>query len=214
MPRNEDGEFELLLGNRQLMSVFFIVVILLGVFFAMGYIVGRNSSPVTTPEVASRRPEPKPVTADIPSSPPQPATGTRAAAPKETAAPREAAALRENDAPKETASQRGPATQPAAPAEPVATAAPAKASSRVATSGQPESGKTYLQLSAIDHDAAEIMVELLRKKSFPAIAAEVPEKPGVFRVLVGPVPDADVNKTRVDLQNASFPGKEAIKRTF
>ena len=58
------------------------------------------------------------------------------------------------------------------------------------------------------------MVELLRKKSFPAIAAEVPEKPGVFRVLVGPVSEADVTKTRGDLQNASFPGKEAIKRTF
>ena len=53
MPRNDDGEFELILGNRQLMSVFFIVVILLGVFFAMGYIVGRNSSPVGAPEVAS-----------------------------------------------------------------------------------------------------------------------------------------------------------------
>jgi len=71
-----------------------------------------------------------------------------------------------------------------------------------------------LQLSAIDHDAAEIMVELLRKKNFPAIAAEVPEKPGVFRVLVGPVTEADVVKTRADLQNASFPGKDAIKRTF
>ena len=45
MPKNEDGEFELVLGNRQLLSVFFIVVVLLGVFFTMGYIVGRNSSP-------------------------------------------------------------------------------------------------------------------------------------------------------------------------
>ena len=43
MPKNEDGEFELILGNRQLLSVFFIVVVLLGVFFTMGYIVGRNS---------------------------------------------------------------------------------------------------------------------------------------------------------------------------
>ena len=58
------------------------------------------------------------------------------------------------------------------------------------------------------------MVELLRKKNFPAIAAEIPEKPGVFRVLVGPIAEADVNKTRTDLQNASFPGKEAVKRTF
>jgi hypothetical protein len=46
VPRNDDGEFELILGNRQLMSVFFIVLILLGVFFALGYIVGRNASPV------------------------------------------------------------------------------------------------------------------------------------------------------------------------
>ena len=45
MGRNEYGEFELVLGNRQLVSVFLIVVILLGVFFSMGYIVGRNSSP-------------------------------------------------------------------------------------------------------------------------------------------------------------------------
>jgi hypothetical protein len=35
MPRNDDGEFELIMGNRQLLSVFFIVVILLGVFFTM-----------------------------------------------------------------------------------------------------------------------------------------------------------------------------------
>ena len=49
MPRNDDGEFELILGNRQLMSVFFIVVILLGVFFAMGYIVGRNSNTAGAP---------------------------------------------------------------------------------------------------------------------------------------------------------------------
>jgi len=85
---------------------------------------------------------------------------------------------------------------------------------RAATSGQPESGRTYLQLSAIDHDKAELMVEMLHKKNFPAIAAEIPEKPGVFRVLVGPISEADINKTRGALQDASFPGKEAVKRTF
>ena len=61
MPKNEDGEFELILGNRQLLSVFFIVVILLGVFFTMGYIVGRNSGTVTAERDAhSRRPTPEP----------------------------------------------------------------------------------------------------------------------------------------------------------
>lgn len=45
MPRNEDGEYELVLGNRQLLSVFFIVVVLLGVGFTMGYILGKNAAP-------------------------------------------------------------------------------------------------------------------------------------------------------------------------
>ena len=45
MAKNEEGEFELVLGNRQLLSGFFIVVILFGVFFTMGYIVGRHSTP-------------------------------------------------------------------------------------------------------------------------------------------------------------------------
>lgn len=206
MPRNDDGEFELILGNRQLMSVFFIVVILLGVFFAMGYIVGRNSSPTGVPEVASRRPDTRPA-ADTPAS-------TRET-PKETATSAPAEAPKDADSqPRETAAQQGPATKPAPAPEPAPAPVPVKTPARAGTSGEPQSGKTYLQLSAIDHDKAEIMVELLRKKNFAAIAAEIPEKPGVFRVLVGPISDADINKTRAALQDASFPGKEAVKRTF
>ena len=40
-----DSPYELVVGNRQLLSAFFLIVILFGVFFALGYIVGRNSSP-------------------------------------------------------------------------------------------------------------------------------------------------------------------------
>ena len=208
MPRNDDGEFELILGNRQLMSVFFIVVILLGVFFAMGYIVGRNSSPVGAPEVASHRSDTKPaddghIFVHAKRETDTATTLRRRTYPRTT-----------DSQPKETASQQGPATKPAPPPEPAPARTPVKAPARAATSDQPESGRTYLQLSAIDHDKAEIMVELLRKKKFSAIAAEIPEKPGVFRVLVGPISEADINKTRAALQDASFPGKEAVKRTF
>jgi len=208
VPRNDDGEFELILGNRQLMSVFFIVVILLGVFFAMGYIVGRNSSPVGAPDVASHRPDAKPVDADTSA----PTRETTKSAPADV--PKEA-----DSQPKETASQQGPATKPPPPPEPAPAPAPVKTASRTATSSEPQPGRPYLQLSAIDHDKAELMVEMaelmvemLRKKNFSAIAAEIPEKPGVFRVLVGPV--SDVAKTRAELQNASFPGKEALVKTF
>jgi Flp pilus assembly protein protease CpaA len=41
-----DGEKELVLGNKQLISLFFVVVALCGVFFAMGYMIGRNTSKV------------------------------------------------------------------------------------------------------------------------------------------------------------------------
>ncbi|MCC6540266.1 MAG: hypothetical protein IT162_22155, partial [Bryobacterales bacterium] len=56
MPHNEEGEFELVLGNKQLLSVFFLVVLLLGVFFSMGYIVGRNTAPTATTVATSKPP--------------------------------------------------------------------------------------------------------------------------------------------------------------
>src|ERR1039457_2289244 len=43
MRNNETGEFELVVGNRQLLSGFFIVVLLFAVAFAMGYVVGQNT---------------------------------------------------------------------------------------------------------------------------------------------------------------------------
>jgi cell division protein FtsN len=66
MPHNEEGEFELVLGNKELLSVLFIVVVLLGIFFAMGYVVGRNSTPVD----AARKSEPY-VRTDAPSAMPE-----------------------------------------------------------------------------------------------------------------------------------------------
>src|SRR4029079_18473288 len=53
MPRNDEGDFELVLGNRQLLSGFFIVVILFAIFFSMGYIVGRHSTPAPMDTTAS-----------------------------------------------------------------------------------------------------------------------------------------------------------------
>ena len=72
MAKNEDGEFELVLGNRQLLSVFFIVVVLLGVFFTMGYIVGRNSAPAVSAEAAPPRREAKPMVVDTAAPAPAP----------------------------------------------------------------------------------------------------------------------------------------------
>src|SRR6476619_7499034 len=89
MRNNETGEFELVVGNRQLLSGFFIVVLLFAVAFAMGYVVGQNSprsgkgatetAAATPPGAADRRPQPA-------ASVPEPPKTEPAPAPTETAA--------------------------------------------------------------------------------------------------------------------------------
>ena len=184
LPKNEDGEFELILGNRQLLSVFFIVVILLGVFFTMGYIVGRNSAPLAAGEVAAaRKPDVKPLVVDSP-APKQETPAPAAETPRPEPAP-----VVEKPKPVEQAKVE---KAPAGPAP----------------------GQTFLQLAATTQREAETMADVLRKNEFKCSIQEVPEKAGLFRVLVGPLTDAEVNKTRAELQSKGFPGDKAIKRTF
>ncbi|HTS75341.1 MAG TPA: SPOR domain-containing protein [Bryobacteraceae bacterium] len=204
MPKNEDGEFELILGNKQLLSVFFIVVVLLGVFFTMGYIVGRNS-PLPATEVASEKKEPKPLVVDsaAPASTPQPVKPAEAPTP----------------APTETAPQQPEAAKPEPRREEPARAqaespAPKREAAADKRAGEDRPSGIYLQLAATTEREADIEVDVLRKKGFRAMAAEIPEKPGTFRVLVGPVPESGVNKMKTDLQNAGFPGDKAIRRTM
>jgi hypothetical protein len=187
--KNQDGEYELILGNHQLLGVFFIVIILLGVFFAMGYLVGRNSAPMVTAEAVPHRQESKPLVVDPP-------------------------APRSRETTPEAAPQQPISTQPQTSSEPAGSDAPKAAPRPASTSGGQPAPGVYLQLSATQKAEAEIMIDVLRKKNFPALLAEIPEKPGTFRVLVGPLADADVNKTRADLEAASLPGKDAIKRTY
>jgi cell division protein FtsN len=90
MPRNADGEFEVLLGNRQLLSVFFIVIILLAVFFTMGYVLGRSTgagtvatrAPVPSPAPFAQKPPSAPVDAPAPAAAPAALPAVEQAAPK------------------------------------------------------------------------------------------------------------------------------------
>ncbi len=188
MSKNQEGEYELVLGNHQLLGVFFIVVVLIAVFFAMGYLMGqRNAAPVVSADATPHRTESKPLVVDSP------------------------APSREPDA----APQQPVSTQPQTSAPVVSDAPKVSSAPKPAPSGGQPAPGTYLQLSATTLKAeADTMVDVLRNKNFPALTAEIPEKPGTYRVLVGPLADADVNKTRADLQDASFPGKDAIKKTF
>jgi len=232
MPKNEEGEFELILGNKQLLSVFFIVVVLLGVFFTMGYIVGRNSPLAAAESAPPEKKEAKQLVIDSASA--HDATAP-AAQLKETPAP-----AAPEPAPRETAPQQPDAkptnAKPTNPKPVESKPATAKPEPAVAKRDlpKPEPAKpepvkkkpepvkeavdrpsgTYLQLAATSQREADIEVDVLRRKGFRAMAAEIPEKPGMFRVLVGPLPDGAINKTKTDLQHAGFPGDKAIRRTL
>lgn len=213
MPRNEDGEFELVLANRQLLSVFFIVVILLGVFFTMGYIVGRSSSPVVTADAtAARREETKPLVVDSPAPPAKetPPAATPADAPK---GPISTAPQQPTEPAPDTKAAPAPAQQEKQEKrEPPPVAA--KAAAPAGGKGEPVAGEKYLQLVATAKAEADVMLDVLKKKGFNAIESPVPGKDGWFRVLVGPVADGAMNKTKADLQAAGFPGDKSIPKTF
>ena len=223
MPKNEDGEFELVLGNKQLLSMFFVVVVLLGVFFVMGYIVGRNSAPLVVSEPSTTpKSDTKPLVVDSP-------------APKQSPPETETSPSPEPSKPVETAVQKPPEPRPEPPnsettkpstskSEPAAPKHEASKDREVAKAEKPRpapaqsnapiAGQTYLQLVATTKHDADAEVEVLRKNSFPALDSEIPEKPGLFRVLVGPLPPGDLNKVKVELQGKGFQGNAAIRKTF
>jgi hypothetical protein len=186
------------------LSVFFIVVILLGVFFTMGYIVGRSSTPAAADITLARKADTAPLVVDGPARAGDSAPSLAASGPPMATSPQR---------PVTTEPQRTSAPE-TAKAEPARSEPSKREPARPAAGDQPAAGLAYLQLAATSQHEADIMVDVLRQKSFKAMAAEIPEKPGTFRVLVGPVTDASANKTRADLQAAGFPGNAAIRRTF
>ena len=185
MKNNETGEFELVLGNRQLLSGFFIVVILFAVFFVMGYFVGRSSSPPA--KLAADTGTGAGAAPAATDTRPQPASGAPAA---QTPAPAAAQPSAE-----EPAGETQPATRPTRAAEPK-TEAPA------APPPEPAGG-TYLQVMAVRREEAEVVARTLKDKGFPSTLSPAPT--GLTRVLVGPYTDtASLGKAKAELENAGF----------
>jgi outer membrane biosynthesis protein TonB len=212
MSRSEDGEFELILGNKQLLSVFFIVVVLLGVFFTMGYIVGKNSF---SEDYASQK-EQKPLVVESPlpakrdanslviepvkPSPLGEVRTTPTPAPVEERPKQEQTKKEEKT--KKTAKAETPVPTPAPTPRPVE---PPKSGKSVLTgNGEPAPGQTFLQVVASTRPDSEIIADVLKRKGFAAIVVPGPTQ-DVYRVLVGPLSDAaGISKTRSDLEAAGF----------
>ncbi len=191
-----EGEHELILGNKQLLSAFFVVVILLGVFFTMGYFVGRNSasSGYNAGQIAS-------------------SGGTRpdaAGKPLDTASNAAPAPPPESTSPARDANEGTPAAENATPVA----AAPSKSSEaeppavRSSASeeamAKPSAEQMYLQLSALRRADADNSVKVLRERGFPALLGES-SQPGLYRVLVGPFKTrGEMGRAKADLKAKGF----------
>jgi cell division septation protein DedD len=201
------NEKELILGNKQLISLFFVVVALCGVCFAMGYIIGRSSS---KPAVAAD------------ASQPQAATPAHSQDPEP---PRETSQASSNSA--ADASSASPAAQDSAAADnPVATSSapasdpvmtrpgrdvpePERVSEREIATTTPVSapqpgGGAYLQVGAVSKVDADNLVRTLKEEKLPALMVESPKK-GLYRVLVGPYRQtADLAEAKSRLKTLGF----------
>ncbi len=233
MPRNEDGEFELILGNKQLLSVFFIVVTLLAVFFAMGFIMGRSVNPAAEARKVDNSPSDKPIIVDAKPSASGMASVTRPVeikspiqaevktAPEvklpepkhevkskaEIAKEAEAKKAEDRKAEREKADREKEAKKAEKEAKALAKKAEKAEAKREPVSsgaGKPGAG-TYLQVAAVGKPEADLVSEVLGKKGFKAFVLPVEGKPDLYRVVVGPVKaGGDQSKTMDELKGAGF----------
>jgi cell division septation protein DedD len=192
--RNKDtGEFELVVGDKQLLSGFFIGVLLLAVVFAMGYVLGRG-----TPRSANVAPE----TAAIPAND----AGNRPAAAQHSPV---------------TAPEANPPVMnpdvghPDTPAQPVETPPqPTTVPAKEATAPVPAPAKapepapdpakgSYWQVLAGSQTSADALSQTLKGQGFPVITRPGPNN--YTLVWVGPYPDKEsLGKAKKQLEDAGM----------
>lgn len=169
MTDSPDREFEIVLGNKQLFSLLFIVFVLLGVFFAMGYLMGRNTLPVDTAAAGSRTPVRGEASDGTVSTRPSASSSI----PETTTATSQTPVEPEPTPPARTAEEvTRTAPRTAAPEKSKPAAEPPPSALTVV---EPKPGQTFLQVSAITRAEAELLVEVLQKKGFRAILAPGPK---------------------------------------
>jgi DedD protein len=168
MAASASEDTEITLGTGKMLSLFFALVILCAVFFGMGFSLGKNSL--------------KPVAGDL--SPVTTSNGVRPSAVRSSGAP---AATQDAGASKtigQKADAQAPNSDPGAraPADDSAVHPPDPGSVG------PTNGY-FVQVAAVSkQEDAEALVDALKKKQYPALAANLPTDK-LFHVEVGPFAD-------------------------
>ncbi len=182
MAKNEDGEYELILGNRQLLSIFFVVVVLLGAGFTLGYIMGRETGVPSTS--ALQKVEEK---AELPLDLPPALRATEEPPPVPTPAPvASEASTKPSASPEEKPHEK-------------------RAGKLAYQTGNPPSGSTFLQVAAVSQKDAEMQASGLAAKGFPMWVAPNETSADLFSVMVGPFEDrADLAKAKASLDELGY----------
>ena len=213
MPKNTDRPGELVLENGHLLLIFFAIVALSGVFFALGYIVGRNtfspSGSTALAESASAESSAKP-------SPMPPAAYYLRATPPAAPVPEDPGVLAPELQFDRTLSGQAPdarlespefgSLSGGSPSGPGFAADPSQAGAPV-----PGPPGILVQVSALTRQQdAETLVQLLREKNLPVMVT-TGSTDTLFHVVIGPYQsDAAAQQVKQLLEEDGF--QPIIKR--
>jgi len=191
MASSEDTEITL--GTGKLLVLFFGLVAICALFFALGYSLGRKSEPILAATVAAQ-----PTASSAKTS-----SATQATPPM---------TFYKNVEQKDANAELTPATETktdtsAAPTNAAAAAQPAAAGSQTpdANSQAPSTvlptSAYFVQVAAVTkQEDADALVDALKKKDYPAFVAPQTKMDSFFHVQVGPysdVKDAETMRTRL-----------------
>lgn len=221
MSKSDEGHYELVLGNRQLVSGFFVLVILFAIFLTLGYILGRNSVVSDQPGIIAGATGKESQAAAASSVPSAASLAQRPAASE--GAPEPVTAAHETGlqpVPPAPEAKTSPAPPPNEKPHQAAVTQPATSESREQSAAAlrtreilggrvqlitPRKGDVFLQVAAIGRAEAEVMAEQLRKRGHRAFLSEVPNR-DLFRVLIGPFETtARLNEAKKKLTGEGLP---------
>jgi cell division septation protein DedD len=180
---------EITLGTGKLLFLFFGLVGICALFFAVGYSLGRKSEPAITTASAAGSPQVVPGTTKA-------SSGSPATAPMTFYK-----SVEQKDANPELTPAVDAKTEPtSAPSADAASAQTPPASTADPTTTLPASGY-FVQVAAVSkQEDGEALVDALKKKDYPAFVASPVPADKLFHVQVGPFPDikdAEAMRTRL-----------------
>jgi DedD protein len=193
MTSSEDTEITL--GTGKLLVLFFGLVGVCALFFALGYSLGRKSEPAITTASAALSPTPTSSTgkSSSGSAPAPPMTFYKSVEQKDANPELTPAADSKTDA------KTDPKDSTAAPASGSATQTAGNTSADPATA-LPSAAAYFVQVAAVSkQEDADALVDALKKKQYPAFVAPLAADK-LCRVQVGPfsdVKDAEAMRTRL-----------------